>query len=57
MEIEEIISAIENKDSISIDESFSIAKITSILLRSNEENGRKIIIYVLDNWQKIPNET
>lgn len=57
MEIEEIISAIENQDSISIDESFSIAKITSILLRNDEENGRKIIIYVLDNWQKIPNET
>ena len=57
MEIEEIISAIENQDSISIDESFSIAKITSILLRNDEENGRKIIIYILDNWQKIPNET
>ena len=57
MQIEEIISAIENKDSISIDESFSFAKTTSILLRSDEENGRKIIIYTLDNWQKIPNET
>ena len=57
MEIEEIISAIENKDSISIDESFSFVKITSILLRNDDENGRKIIIYVLDNWQKFPNET
>jgi replicative superfamily II helicase len=57
MEIEEIISTIENKDSISIDESFSIAKITSILLRSDDEKGRKIIIYILDNWEKIPNET
>jgi hypothetical protein len=56
VEIEEIISTIEKQDSISIDESFYIAKITSILLRSDEENGRKIIIYVLDNWQKIPNE-
>jgi hypothetical protein len=57
MEFEEIISAIENENFISIDESFSFAKTTSILLRSNEENGRKIIIYVLDNWKKIPNET
>lgn len=56
MEIEEIISAIENQDSIPIDESFSFAKITSILLRSDEEKGRKIIIYILDNWQKIPSE-
>lgn len=57
MEFEEIISAIENGNFISIGESFSFAKTTSILLRSNEENGRKIIIYVLDNWKKIPNET
>jgi reverse gyrase len=57
MEIEEIILAIENKDSISLNESFSFAKTASILLRNEEENGRKIIIYVLDNWQKIPDET
>ena len=57
MGIEEIISAIENQDSISIDESFSFAKSTSILLRHDGEKGRKIIIYVLDNWKKIPNDT
>ncbi len=58
MKIEEIILAIENQDFISANDSFSFAKITSILLRNDEENdGRKIIIYVLDNWQKIPNET
>jgi len=57
MEIEEIILAIENQDSISIDESFSFAKITSILLRADKEKGRRIIIYVLDNWRKIPDET
>lgn len=59
MEFEEIISAIEdkNKKTISINESFTFAKTASILLRSDEKNGRKIIIYVLDNWQKIPNET
>lgn len=57
MEIEEIISAIENQDSVSIDDSFSFAKNTSILLRNDEEKGRKIIIYILDNWGKIPDET
>lgn len=56
MEITEIISAIENQYSISIDESFSFAKITSILLRTDEEKWRKIIIYALDNWNKIPVE-
>jgi hypothetical protein len=29
----------------------------SVLLRNNEEEGRKIIIYILDNWSKIPSET
>nr|MBP8083139.1 DEAD/DEAH box helicase [Spirochaetota bacterium] len=57
MKIEDIITKIEKQDSISIDESFSFAKNTSILLRNDESNGRKIIIYVLDNWKKIPNET
>ncbi|QQS59645.1 DEAD/DEAH box helicase [Candidatus Peregrinibacteria bacterium] len=57
MEIEEVISAIERQDSISIDESFSFAKITSVLLRIDEEKGRKIIIYILDNWVKLPKET
>lgn len=60
MEIEEIILAIENNNLISIDESFLFAKITSVLLRGGLEKaqqGRKIIIYILDNWVKIPNET
>ncbi len=57
MNIKEVISKIENKESISIDQSFSFAKITSVLLRNNEDKGRKIIIYVLDNWVKFPDET
>ncbi|VVM20190.1 hypothetical protein BSPWISOXPB_5192 [uncultured Gammaproteobacteria bacterium] len=57
METEGIISKIANQSSISIDESFSFAKTTSVLLRNNEEEGRKIIIYILDNWSKIPSET
>jgi superfamily II DNA/RNA helicase len=57
METEGIISKIANQGSISIDESFSFAKTTSVLLRNNEEEGRKIIIYILDNWSKIPSET
>ena len=57
MEIEEIILAIENNDHISIDESFSFAKITSVFLRNNQEKGRRVIIYVLDNWNKFPSET
>jgi len=57
MNTEEIISVIENQEFISIDESFSFAKISSILLRTTGNEGRKIIIYVLDNWNKFPSET
>ncbi len=57
MEIEEIISVIENSDHISIDDSFSFARVASVFLRNNEEKGRRVIIYVLDNWNKFPNET
>jgi hypothetical protein len=49
MKIKEIISVIEHNNSISMDESFSFAKTTSVLLRNNEDQGRKIIIYILDN--------
>lgn len=57
MEINEIISVIETSDPLTIDDSFRFAKICSILLRSNEEEGRKIIVYILDNWRKVPEET
>ena len=54
---EEIRLIIEGQDSISVDDSFMFAKNASNLLRENEELGRKIIIYILDNLQKIPPET
>lgn len=57
MSIKKIIDTIQNKNSISIEESFQIAKICSIKLRENEEEGRKIIIHILDNLKKIPEET
>ena len=53
----EIISVIEESNSISIDDSFKFAKISSKHLRNDAESGRKIIIYVLDNWGKFPSET
>lgn len=53
----EIILKIESKDAISLGESFSFAKQTSILLRDDKEKGQKLIIYILDNWAKVPGET
>lgn len=57
MSIKEIIDTIQKKDTISIDESFQIAKLCSIELREYEEKGRKIIIHILDDLNKIPEET
>lgn len=54
---EEIKLIIEGQDSISVDDSFMFAKNASDLLRRDEELGRKIIIHILDNLQKIPPET
>ena len=57
MSIKEVIDTIQNENSISIEESFQIAKLCSIKLREDEEEGRKIIIHILDNLNKIPEET
>ena len=57
MSIKKIIDTIQKKKSISIEESFQIAKLCSIELRGDEEEGRKIIIHILDNLNKIPEET
>lgn len=52
MMIQEII-----KNTLSPEISFEYARICSKLLRSKPENGRKIIIHVLDNWINIPENT
>ena len=55
--IDEIISHIQSTEVLEINESFDIARDVSILLRTNELEARKIIIYALDNWVKIPDDT
>jgi len=57
MSIEEIIKDIESKDLISVDESFSYAKICASELRNNENLGHRLLIYILENFQKIPEHT
>lgn len=57
--IESIIDDLENSQSISFDRSFEYAKFCSELLRNSEmeEYGRKIVINILDNWDKLPSST
>ena len=59
MKTDEIVNYIENADSFSISDSFDIASTVSILLRQSDHDtdARKIIIFILDNWHKIPKET
>jgi hypothetical protein len=58
LDIKELSSA---SDSITIVKSFELSKSCSLLLASNdsekENEGRRIIINVLDNWNKIPKAT
>lgn len=59
MEIDDIINLLSNSITLSTNDSFHIAGLCSIYLDSipNEDDGRRIIINVLDNWKKIPIET
>jgi hypothetical protein len=56
---EKIIKQIQNSENVSINDSFDLAKYCSIYLRdlSKENEGRSIIINVLDKWECIPAET
>lgn len=57
----EIIKELNTKKEITIDESFYYASMCSKLLCSkiNKDKvlGRKILIHILDNWNKVPNDT
>jgi hypothetical protein len=48
---------LNQRTTISISQSFSLANFVAISLRNNEEEGRKAIIHILNSWKKIPNET
>ncbi|MFT6442919.1 MAG: hypothetical protein ACJASM_002472 [Salibacteraceae bacterium] len=52
--MEEIIAEIESAERISFDKSFEYAQICSSLLNSNEEEGRRLVINVLNQWRKLP---
>jgi len=57
--VSQIIEELENLSSITVDKSFEYARVCSIYLRTPEmeEEGRRIIINILDNWDKIDAST
>ncbi|MFD1171220.1 DEAD/DEAH box helicase [Oceanobacillus picturae] len=59
MNYHRIIEKIESSEKLNFEDSFSLAKDCSILLSSKSEEafGRKILIYVLENWYKIDEAT
>jgi hypothetical protein len=57
--VDKIVEELEELDSIDADRSFEYAKVCSRRLRDSnvEEEGRRIIINILDNWNKIDKST
>ncbi len=55
----EILNQLDCCKEITYDESFRIAKVCSKLLRNSESelDGRRIIIHILDNWDKVCEDT
>ncbi|HWY35317.1 MAG TPA: DEAD/DEAH box helicase, partial [Nitrosopumilaceae archaeon] len=51
--MDEIIEEIEQADMLSFDRSFQLAQLCSSLLKTDEVNGRRLLINVLNNWNKI----
>jgi len=59
METQEILNTIIETEKISFEDSFYLCRECAKLLRNKETNteGRKILIYILDNWMKIDDLT
>lgn len=55
--MEEIIANIEEVGELSFESSFEYAQLCSSLLYSNEEEGRKLIINILNHWNKLHKST
>ncbi len=51
--MEEIIAHIEEVNALSFEKSFEYAQTCSCLLKTNEKDGRKLIINVLNQWNKL----
>lgn len=59
MIVETIKQKIQTESNMSVIDSFDIARQCSIFLKDKDSanNGRKIIVHILNNWERIPIET
>jgi hypothetical protein len=55
--MENIIQEIEAAENLTFDRSFELAQLCSQQLRVNENDGRRLMINILNNWNKIPSTT
>lgn len=53
LNIQNVLKDIEDQDVLGFNKSFEYAQYCSALTKSNEEDSRKLLINVLNNWQKI----
>jgi hypothetical protein len=51
--MDEIIEEIDQAHYLSFDRSFQLAQLCSFLLKGDDVNGRKLLINILNNWNKI----
>ena len=51
--VQSIITTLERCQKLSLDESFKYAQLCQVLLNENHEDGRKLCINILNNWQKL----
>ena len=57
LSLNNIIEDLETSQEISFEKSFDYAQQCSSLLKSNEEDGRKLVINALNNWDKIEEQS
>jgi hypothetical protein len=51
--MEELLNFIDESQEFNFDQSFDLAQTCSSLLEDNENDGRKLVIHILHNWNKL----
>lgn len=57
LNFQEVLSSIDNAETIDLDKSFSYAQFTSFLLKTDEAKARILIVNILAKWDIVPEET
>ncbi|PZR22174.1 MAG: helicase [Flavobacterium psychrophilum] len=55
--MEELLNFVNQSEELNFDQSFDLAQTCSSLLEDNENDGRKLVIHILHNWNKLHEST